>query len=66
VPDAFESPHPGVLAQVNTQQVNTQQGSIAVGISQSRSIVSILMGDMGVWFGNDISKILDESPDEDL
>jgi hypothetical protein len=60
VPDAFEPPHPGVLAQANTQQ------GIAVGISQSRSIVSVLMGDIGVWFGNDISKILDESPDEDL
>jgi hypothetical protein len=93
VPDAFEPPHPGVLAQV------TQQGSIAVGISrsvvsvsmgnmrawlspdpkvpneppdeavsisQSGNMVGVSMGDMGIWFGTDISKIFNESPDEDL
>jgi len=38
----------------------------AVSISQSGDIVGVSMGDMGIWFGTNISKILNESPDEDL
>jgi hypothetical protein len=56
VPDAFEPPHPGVLA-----QVNPQQGSIAVGISQS--VVSVSMGNMRAWLSPD-PKVPNEPPDE--